>query len=139
MCFHTSLHCYKIYINCLSFLYIHFFKLKILLLCNHVSQISLVSAPLLLWLYCKHFTSPYLTSSAGRCTGFTKTFPSLTVLGYNSYSVQFIFPSVSSASLLPRSVGVFLCISSPAFWCPGPFWNISHPHSYYMPKPLQLC
>ena len=39
----------------------------------------------------------------------------LTVLSYNSYSVQFIFPSISSASVLPRSVGVFLCISSLVF------------------------
>ena len=67
-----------------------------------------------------HFTSLNWTSSTSRCRGFTKSFPSLTISSYNSYSVPFnsrciqnllytFFPSPSrpSCGFLP------LCSSLP--------------------------
>jgi hypothetical protein len=58
------------------------------------------SSPIKSPVIAKYFTSLSQTSSAGRCRGCTKSFPSLTVLGYSSHSVPFNFPSIQNLLLL---------------------------------------
>ena len=77
------------------------------------------------------------TSSAGRCRGFTKSFPSLMVSSYSSYSIPFSSPSLQNHlyPFLPKSLGVRSCVLA----CQAVWRVFLIPYSYRVPKPYQLC
>jgi hypothetical protein len=80
------------------------------------------------------------TFSRDMYRAFTKSFPSLMVSNYSSYSFPFI-PLFfrSSLSLLSKPVEVFLCVSTLCSSLPGHFVLSVISHFYNVPRPSQMC